>query len=276
MIVFPHAKINLGLNVLRKRDDGFHDIESVLVPIPLTDVLEAILDPSVPDGAVEFTSTGISIPGNPSSNLCIQAAAALRSLRPMPGIRMHLHKVIPTGAGLGGGSSDGAHALMLLNRLLNLEVDGTALHKLASTLGSDCPFFLSDRPQLAEGRGERLTPLEVALEGLWLLLVNPGIHVGTKEVYGHTKPSNISANIAGALLNSPPDQWQNSVKNCMEQYVFEAYPAVKQLRDALKQQGAAYAAMSGSGSSVFGLFKDEPVVPTAWNELTMRAWKMKL
>lgn len=276
MIVFPHAKINLGLNVLHKRDDGFHDIESVLVPIPLTDVLEAVVDPSAPEGSVEFTSSGIAIPGSPSSNLCIQAAAALRSLRPMLGIRMHLHKVIPTGAGLGGGSSDGAHALMLLNRLLNLEVDRTELHKVASTLGSDCPFFLSDRPQLAEGRGERLIPVEVALKGWWLLLVNPGIHVGTKEVYANTKPSDVSANIAGALRNSPPDHWQDGVKNCMEQYVFDAYPAVKQLRDVLTGKGAAYAAMSGSGSSVFGLFKDEPALSVAWNEPPVRAWKMKL
>jgi len=276
MIVFPHAKINLGLNVLHKRDDGFHDIESVLVPIPLTDVLEAVVDASVPDGAVEFTSSGTSIPGSPSSNLCIQAVAALRSLRPMLGIRMHLHKVIPTGAGLGGGSSDGTHALMLLNSLLKLEVEGRDLHNLASGLGSDCPFFLSDRPQLAEGRGERLIPVEVALKGWWLLLVNPGIHVGTQEVYGNTKPSNISANIADTLVNSAPDQWQSSVKNCMEEYVFDAYPVVKQLRDALKGNGAAYAAMSGSGSSVFGLFKDEPALPVAWTELPMRAWKMLL
>lgn len=275
MIVFPHAKINLGLNVLRKRPDGFHDIESVLVPIPLTDVLEAIVDPALPNGAVEFTSSGISIPGATETNLCIRAVRSLQAQRPMPGIRMHLHKVVPTGAGLGGGSSDGAHTLLLLNKLLDLGLEGTALHRMAAELGSDCPFFLSDRPQLAEGRGERLSPVILDLKGWWLLLVNPGIHVGTAEVYANTVPSGANENIAEALLSTSPDQWQDRVTNSMELYVFKTYPAVKQLRDALLTQGAAYASMSGSGSSVFGLFREDPAVPVAWNDGRMRAWKIQ-
>ena len=275
MIAFPHAKINLGLNVLRKRPDGFHEIESVLVPIPLTDVLEAIVDPMLPIGAIEFTSSGIQIPGSTDSNLCLRALRAIQTLRPLPGIRLHLHKVIPTGAGLGGGSSDGAHTLTLVNKLLDLELDNDVLHQLAAALGSDCPFFLSDRPQLAEGRGERLSPIALDLKGWWLLLVNPGVHVGTAEVYANTLANGTSVDLAEVLVNTSPDQWQHSVTNSMEHYVFKAYPAVKHLCDALMAQGAAYAAMTGSGSSVFGLFRDEPDLPVGWNEGRMRPWKFQ-
>ncbi|MFZ1686368.1 MAG: 4-(cytidine 5'-diphospho)-2-C-methyl-D-erythritol kinase [Flavobacteriales bacterium] len=271
MIVFPHAKINLGLNVLRKRPDGFHDIESVLVPIPLTDVLEAIVDPSLPEGAVEFSTSGVVIPGQGDSNLCLRAVKSIQTLRPLPGIRMHLHKVIPTGAGLGGGSSDGAHTLTLLNKLLDLQLDGTVLHQLAAQLGSDCPCFLSDRPQLAQGRGEQLSSIALDLKGWWLLLVNPGIHIGTAEVYANTSSSGASVNIAEALSGTP-DRWQGRVMNNMEQYVFKTHPQVKELRDTLLAQGALYSAMSGSGSSVFGIFNQRPALLEAWSHAPFRSW----
>lgn len=273
MIVFPPAKINLGLNVLRKRPDGFHDIESVLVPVPLTDVLEVVVGPKLSVGAVEFTSSGLPIPGSPETNLCVKAVELLKRERSIPGIRMHLHKVIPTGAGLGGGSSDGAHTLLLLNQLLDMGLEHAVLHSLASELGSDCPFFLSDRPQLAQGRGEQLTPIGLDLKGWWLLLANPGIHVGTAEVYANTRPHDRKASIALALAR-PVELWLNEVKNDMEDYVCSTYTAVRQLRDSLLAQGATYAAMSGSGSSVFGLFRTEPKFDPGTQDVMV--WKMLL
>ncbi|MEO8067085.1 MAG: 4-(cytidine 5'-diphospho)-2-C-methyl-D-erythritol kinase [Flavobacteriales bacterium] len=273
MIVFPPAKINLGLSVLRKRADGFHDIESVLMPIRISDALEVIVDPTLPPGWVEFSSSGIPIPGAPEANLCVKAIELLKRKRSIPGVRMHLHKVIPTGAGLGGGSSDGAHALRLLNRLLDLQLEEAVLLALATELGSDCPFFLSDRPQLVQGRGERLTPIALDLSGWWLLLANPGIHVGTAEVYSNTRPNDRTTNISEALAE-PVERWQGAVKNDMERYVFTAYPPVLQLRDALLAHGATYAAMSGSGSSVFGLFRNEP--STELHNGTGQVWKVPL
>ncbi|HRO40405.1 MAG TPA: hypothetical protein PLZ25_10855, partial [Flavobacteriales bacterium] len=151
MLVFPFAKINLGLQVLRKRPDGYHDIRSVLFPIPLCDVLEAVVDEGLASGEVKFESSGLPVPGDPAANLCLKAVELIREQRELPGLRMHLHKAIPTGAGLGGGSSDGAHALLLLNKLLDLRLAAEELHAIASRIGSDCPFFLKQQPQLAEG-----------------------------------------------------------------------------------------------------------------------------
>ncbi|QQR86603.1 MAG: 4-(cytidine 5'-diphospho)-2-C-methyl-D-erythritol kinase [Flavobacteriales bacterium] len=276
MIAFPPAKINLGLNVLRMRADGFHDIESVLVPVPLHDALEIIVAPDVSPGEVVFTSSGEAIPGNAADNLCLKAVQRVKTHCPLPGLRMHLHKVIPMGAGLGGGSSDGAHTIRLLDDLLGLQLGDTLKHELASSLGSDCPFFLSDRPQLATGRGEVLAPIDLDLHGWWLVLVNPGIHVGTPEVYKNTIPTDRSMDYASALRNTDPRRWQSTVTNTMETYVLQAYPAVKTLRDELLYLGADFAAMSGSGSSVFGLFKQKPALPGTWQTSTHRSWCLRL
>lgn len=275
MIAFPPAKINLGLNVLRKRTDGYHDIESVLVPIPLHDVLEIIVAPDVAAGEVVFTSSGLPVPGDTANNLCLKAVHAVRAHRPLPGLRMHLHKVIPMGAGLGGGSSDGAHAIRLLDGLLDLQLGPALKHELAASLGSDCPFFLSDRPQLATGRGEVLEPVELDLRGWWLALVNPGIHVSTPEVYKNTSPTGLSMDFASMLRNSAPAAWRAHVLNTMEPYVFSAYPAVEAVREALLGMGADHAAMSGSGSSVFGLFMEKPVLPARLNTAPYSSWVLK-
>lgn len=275
MIAFPPAKINLGLNVLHKRSDGYHDIESVLVPIPLYDVLEIILAPDVAAGEVVFTSSGLPVPGDTSNNLCLKAVDAVRAHRPLPGLRMHLHKVIPMGAGLGGGSSDGAHTIRLLDELLELQLGDALKHELAASLGSDCPFFLSDRPQLATGRGEVLKSVELDLRGWWLALVNPGIHVGTPEVYKNTTPTGRSMDFLAVVGNAAPATWRSEVVNTMEDYVFSAYPAVKAVRDELLALGADHAAMSGSGSSVFGLFRAEPHLPSAWQVAPLKIWCLR-
>lgn len=273
MIVFPFAKVNMGLNVLHKRTDGFHAIESVLVPIPLYDALEVIIDANVSAGEAVLTHSGIPVPGPAQDDLCLKAVRAIQQHRELPGLRLHLHKVIPTGAGLGGGSSDAAHVLLLLNDLLALGLSPAELCAMAAMLGSDCPFFLEKRPQLAEGRGEELSSVALDLRGNWLVLVNPGIHVSTAEVYRNTAPTGRSMDLRAALA-ADRASWNSTVLNTMEPYVLQAHPPVAALKRALQEAGAYYAAMSGSGSSVFGLFRTPPSLPT-WPE-GYRAWALPL
>lgn len=274
MIVFPHAKINLGLNVVRKRGDGYHDIESVLVPIPLHDVLEVIVDRDLAAGEVMFTRTGLPVPGDPEQDLCMKAVRVLQAAKALPGLRMHLHKVIPLGAGLGGGSSDGAHTLKLLNDLLALSMEGSELLDMAKGLGSDCPFFLHQGPQLVEGRGDEMAPLSLDLSPYWIMLVNPGVHVPTAEVYLNTAPSGTSDGLGTLLMEQQVEEWQRVLQNHMEPYVVKTHPAVGTIKRRLMEAGAIYAAMSGSGSTVFGLFKADP--PRMEWPTTHRAWSLRL
>lgn len=261
MLVFPHAKINLGLHVLRLRPDGYRDIETILVPIPLHDALEAVVDPDVPAGHLAFTRSGLEVPGDPAQDLCVKAHGLLKARHPLPGLRMHLHKVIPIGAGLGGGSSDGAHALGLLDRLLLLGESRSALMSMAATLGSDCAFFLNEGPHLATGRGEALAPIRVDLRGWWLMLINPGVHISTAEVYKHTEMDPDREDLGSVILGTSPNGWSGSLVNTMEAHVFKTCPIVASAKSMIQEAGASYAAMSGSGSSVFGLFREKPVLP---------------
>ncbi len=256
MVVFPHAKINLGLNVLRKRPDGYHDIESVMVPIPLCDVLEAVVDPD--QSEVVYTRSGLAIPGDPRNDLCSRAVEMIRLTRELPGLRLHLHKVIPMGAGLGGGSSDGTNTLLLLNKLLDLRFTKGELHGMATGLGSDCPFFLNEETQLATGRGEELRPLPLDLSGLHMILINPAIHVGTPEVFANTAPTGSSVNLEHLVDRDRITEWQGTLLNTMEPYIFGKHPEIAVIKTALLEHGAFYAAMSGSGSTVFGLFNSLP------------------
>ncbi len=264
MIRFPHAKINLGLNVVRKRPDGWHEIESVLVPIRLHDILELVPAPELGPDGLELSRSGLLMDGPVEKDLCWCAVKAVAVLRPLPGLRLHLHKVIPMGAGLGGGSSDASHTLLLLNELLQLGLTPAELHTLAAGLGSDCPFFLSPGPQLAEGRGERLRSIKLDLRGIWLVLVNPGLHVPTPVAYGLTRPTGRHMALEDALAQ-PMGHWQKQVLNTMEEGVFNKWPEIAGIKESLLANGAAYAAMSGSGSSVFGLFREEPPAIT-WPE----------
>ena len=266
MILFPFAKVNLGLHVLRKRSDGYHDIESILVPIPSHDALEVVELRSCPD-AVELTRSGLPVPGDPNDDLCLKAVSLVKKRRTLPGLRVHLHKAIPIGAGLGGGSSDATHALLLLNDLFRLELSTDELHAMAAELGSDCAFFLKRMPQFVEGRGERSRPVDVLLNGLWLVLVNPGIHVSTARVFGRMRPRDDHDDLS-KVLSEPIDEWQGILVNDMESLVFEMHPAIGQIKHDLLAQGAAYAAMSGSGSSVFGLFRKKPQL----KEFPTRYW----
>lgn len=274
MLVFPYAKINLGLNVVERRPDGFHELQSIMVPIPLRDALEVIQDPVLGPGEVHFTRTGLPVPGDPEGDLCIKAIRALHARSPIPGLRVHLHKVIPMGAGLGGGSSDGAHMLMLLDRLLGLGLSREELHFMAAAMGSDCPFFLHHGPQLAEGRGEQLSPVALDLGGTHLLVVNPGLHVPTGEVFTHSTPTGRRLPFREIVEHGDRTHWEELLPNTLEAYVLNTRPEVARVKSMLKDAGAWFAAMSGSGSTVFGLFAEEPPA-LAWPE-GHRAWSFKL
>lgn len=251
MVIFPHAKINLGLQVIEKRQDRFHNIVSCFYPIGWCDVLEIIEKPEL-----SFRATGLDIPGNSNDNLCLKAYHLLQERFNLPPVYIHLHKVIPIGAGLGGGSSDGAFMLKGLNQLFDLDLSQQELKVLAATLGSDCAFFIEDKPALATGKGERLEEIEIALKGKYLVVVAPPIQVNTGAAYSMLKPKKPAVDLREAL-NRPPDQWSELITNDFEGPVFEKYPAIRQVKKALLEAGAVYASMSGSGSSVYGVFDEE-------------------
>lgn len=251
MILYPPAKINLGLNILRKREDGYHDIDTCMVEVPFTDILEITKSDSF-----EFLQTGIKIIGGGGTNLCEKAYQLLQNEYEIGPVRIHLRKQIPVGAGLGGGSADATYTLLALNQLFQLQLPIYKLKQLASELGSDCPFFVEGLPQIAQGRGEILSTVELDLFNVFLVLLNPGIHVGTKEAYDGVS---VSENVVAIeeIVQKPIEQWKESLKNDFETSVFQRHPEIEKLKEALYQSGAIYAAMSGSGSSVFGLFINE-------------------
>ncbi|MFN2396060.1 MAG: 4-(cytidine 5'-diphospho)-2-C-methyl-D-erythritol kinase [Bacteroidales bacterium] len=254
MIVYPHSKINLGLHILNKREDGFHDIETLFYPLKLSDALEII---PASDGKTEFSASGIPIPGNAEGNLCLQAWELLHKHHNIPRVKIHLHKVIPIGAGLGGGSSDAAFTLKLINDLFEADIPGELLHKYAKQLGSDCSFFLNGQPALASGKGEILKPFDVSLKGYYLILLSPLIHVSTAEAYAEIKPSMPETRLEN-VLTLPVKKWKGLLVNDFEMSVFMKHPEIKEIKTQLYGSGALYACMSGSGASVFGIFAQKP------------------
>lgn len=259
MVVFPNAKINLGLRVKAKRDDGYHELDTVFFPVPLTDVLELISDPSAEDGFV-FSQTGLSIPGDIHNNLCYKAYKLMKKDHPsIPPVRVHLHKVIPMGAGMGGGSSDGAFMLRLINEKYNLQLDEEALKAYALNLGSDCPFFIYNQPCHARGRGELMEPILLNLQNKTLVLVCPGIHISTAEAFANIRLSPDVPSTA-SIVKGPLENWKIQLKNDFEETVFLLHPELKAIKEKLYENGAIYAAMSGSGSTIFGIFDQDPTV----------------
>jgi 4-diphosphocytidyl-2-C-methyl-D-erythritol kinase len=254
VIVFPNCKINLGLHILRKRPDGFHDLETVFYPAKLQDALE-IVQSSTPAADIEFTTSGLKIDGSIEDNICVKAYHLLRKDFPeLPPIKMHLHKVVPSGAGLGGGSSDGAFTLTLLNKKFNLELSEKQLINYALQLGSDCPFFIKNKPCFAAGRGEKLEEIELNLSDYKIVLVNPGIHIHTGKAFSRITPSDQRTSIR-EIIKQPVKNWKDILKNDFEEIVFKEHPAIKAIKEKLYAEGAAYASMSGSGSSLYGLFE---------------------
>lgn len=259
MIAFPNCKINLGLRVLQKRPDGYHDIETIFYPVPLKDTLELI--PSQNKGQPVIHNYGLPVKGEPASNLCIRAWQLLKTDFPdLPAVEIHLLKNIPMGAGLGGGSSNGACMLQLLNTHFHLQLSAQQLIEYALQLGSDCPFFIINQPAYASGRGEIIQPISLNLSSYQLVLTNPGIHIDTGWAFTQINVNNSLT--AGDLLQKsiaqPPETWRHQLLNSFEQPVFEKYPQIRALKENLYRLGAVYASMTGSGSTVFGLFKNKP------------------
>ncbi|MEX2593716.1 MAG: 4-(cytidine 5'-diphospho)-2-C-methyl-D-erythritol kinase [Anditalea sp.] len=252
MIQFPNAKINLGLHITAKRKDGYHEIESGMFPIPLYDALEIILS-----NKTTFASTGLKIPGVEKDNLILKAFQLLKKdFNELPPIAIHLHKAIPMGAGLGGGSADAAFALKLMNNLFDLHLEDWFLEDYAAVLGSDCPFFVENKPKIAKGRGEILEKIDIDLKGKWIVLVNPQIHIGTKDAYAGVMPKQSPYNLRETLADRT--LWKDRLTNDFEESVFKIHPEITAIKTRLYEAGAFYAAMSGSGSTVFGLFDREP------------------
>ncbi|MGQ1910185.1 4-(cytidine 5'-diphospho)-2-C-methyl-D-erythritol kinase [Marinifilum sp. RC60d5] len=262
MLNFPNAKINLGLNVIEKRSDGFHNIETIFYPIPLCDALE--IAESEKTRPFEFSSSGIPINIADKDNIVVKAFELLRNEYELPSTSIHLHKNIPFGAGLGGGSADAAFMIKMLNDFYNIGLNTGKMEDLACKLGSDCPFFISNKPVFAQGKGEIFSPTKVNLSGYFIAMIKPEIHISTPEAYAGIKPKP-SANLQ-SLIELPPDQWKENITNDFEDSIFPNYPLLSQLKKELYNQGAVYAAMSGSGSTIFGLFTEKPVIRENWKE----------
>ncbi|MBN2262347.1 MAG: 4-(cytidine 5'-diphospho)-2-C-methyl-D-erythritol kinase [Prolixibacteraceae bacterium] len=248
MILFPNAKINIGLEVLFKRNDGYHELETVFYPIGLSDILE--INPST---AFNFTQTGIDFGGCANDNIVVKAYHLLQQKHALPNVSIHLHKQIPVGAGLGGGSSDAAFTLKGLNELFALKLSTEKLEEYAAQLGSDCPFFIKNCPALALGRGENLTPINLNIEKYDLVLVKPPISVTTAEAYANIAPFIPEKSLVETII-LPVNEWKGNIENRFEKTVFAAHPEIQKIKTSLYDLGAVYAAMSGSGSAVFALF----------------------
>jgi 4-diphosphocytidyl-2-C-methyl-D-erythritol kinase len=254
MIVFPHCKINLGLNIVSKRPDNYHNLETVFYPLPFRDVLEVVVSDT--DACYLY---GSPIPGDPSGNLCVKAYQLIKKDFPgLPPVALHLYKYIPIGSGLGGGSSDGACMLNLLNTKFALSLSHAQLMDYALQLGSDCPFFLTDGPCLASGRGENLSPVSTDLSGCSLALVLPDIHVDTRDAFSRITPRKPSKPIA-EIISGPIDYWKEELVNDFERLVIEQYPALAGIKEKLYDAGALYASMTGSGSCFYGIFRKNQV-----------------
>lgn len=269
MIAFPNCKINLGLNIIRKRADGYHDLETVFYPLPFSDILEIVEDRSAHGNTgVRFTQTGNALPGPSATNLCIQAYDLLKTrFTDLPPVFLHLHKAIPAGAGLGGGSADASFTLKMLNTIFKLGLTEEELLILSLKLGSDCPFFIVNQPSFATALGEKLEPCAISLKDFRLLLVYPGIHVDTARAFAHIRPSHPEHAIKD-LIQEPVETWRETIYNDFEPVIARQHKEISELKAILYRSGALYASMTGSGSSVYGIFrKDRPIVvklPATW------------
>lgn len=272
MIVFPIAKINLGLRIVSKRPDGYHNIETIFFPVNLHDALEFVVSDTNFDSDILVTS-GIDTGSHGNDNLVIKAAVKLRQSHQFPYLKIHLHKAIPAGAGLGGGSSDAAFFLKAVNKFLNLGIAESELKSIALELGSDCPFFIDHKPVYAVGRGEILKPVSLSLDGYYLVLLNPRLHVSTKEAYGNCVPRMPETRLEN-LINRPVEDWKNFIYNDFEEFAFTKFPLIGDLKNELYDSGALFSLMSGSGSSVFGIFREKPQLSDKITEFVI--WEARL
>ena len=254
MISYPNAKINLGLNIIERRPDGYHNLNTVFYPINLCDQLQIL-----PQQNKDFnlsTKGNFPLDCSPEENLIVRTLRLIQQLTNCNGANITLHKQVPFGAGLGSGSSDASHAAIMFNDIYQLGLTKEQLTQIVSRIGADCPFFIYNTPCFAEGIGDQLTPITIPqLSGYTLLLVKPDIHVSTKDAYHNIIPRKPHSNIKD-IVQLPVTEWSNLLVNDFESTVFSVYPQIGKIKDKLYSLGATYASMSGSGAAVFGIFSD--------------------
>ncbi len=274
MVVFPNIKINIGLSITSKRADGYHNIESVMIPIPWCEslevlehsgeaALEGVNAQQTEVGKATFYSYGLPIPGKAEKNLCIRVFELLESWFNLPATDIHLLKALPIGAGLGAGSADAAFCLRALKDFYNLKISDFEAKELLSKIGSDCPFFWDNKPVFAFGKGDELRPIDLDLSNYWICLIHPNLAISTQEAYAGVNPKQpiIDLNLIAAL---PIETWKEVVKNDFEDSLFPKYPLLEEIKNKLYGMDAVYASMSGSGSTMYGIFDHEPRLPEEW------------
>lgn len=252
MILFPPCKINLGLRILFKREDGYHELETMMFQLPILDILEVNISSDF-----SFQSSGLSISGAEKDNLCVKAFRLMQEKYGIQNVKIHLHKTIPMGGGLGGGSSDGTYVLLALNQLFNLNLPEVELQELGAQLGSDCPLFVKTTPQIARGRGELLEEIPFSLSGYWLKIVNIGVFVSTQQAFANIEFSESDQSLP-EILSKPKETWKSDLKNDFETTVFKIHPELQAVKEKLYNEGAIYASMSGSGSTLYGIYESKP------------------
>lgn len=259
MLVFPNAKINLGLNITEKRPDGYHNLETIFYPVPVEDALEInILNAG--NEKFRLHQAGLEIAGETENNLVVKAYRLLDARFNLPPIDIHLFKHIPSGAGLGGGSADAAFMLKLLNEKFHLELTTAELEEYAARLGADCAFFVRNQPTYAEGIGNIFSPIAFSLKGYQIWLVKPDIFVSTKDAFARIRPHHPDRSLKD-IIQLPVEEWKGLMVNDFEESVFPQFPAIGEIKEEMYRQGAIYASMSGSGSSVYGIFKEDVPLP---------------
>lgn len=272
MIDFPNAKINIGLNINEKRTDGFHNIETIFYPLTLSDILEIQIESFYDRSNLVTTGLPVDIPNE--KNLVFKALDTFRETNIIPEVNMHLHKIIPFGAGVGGGSSDAASTLKLLNKIFSTEIEEHQMQRYAESLGADCAFFLKNTPQYAFEKGNQLENVNISLKGYTLILVIPNIEISTKFAYQGVKTKTSDISLKKRIEEIPVNEWKYHIYNDFETHIFEHYKELKNIKDQLYQAGAAFASLSGSGSGIFGIFEDMP--PAVNFPDTYFVWKERL
>jgi len=264
MLCFPNAKLNLGLNILRKRPDNYHDLQSIFLPINLKDGLEIVPDETINNTV--FTNTGLTVDTSAEDNLVYKVYKFFQSKYNLPNAKIHLHKVIPFGAGIGGGSADAAFAAVMINKLYKLNISELELMEIVKNFGADCPFFIVNKPALVTGIGDNIKPVKIpVLSDKKIVLIKPDFKISTKNIFSKIIPEENAPNLEEAI-NKPIEQWKNYFTNDFEDVVFEDYPVLAEIKQKLYEQGALYASMSGTGSTVYGIFDKKTEIDEFWNK----------
>jgi len=253
MLCFPNAKINIGLFITEKRPDSYHNLASCFYPIGWSDILEII--PSQTDS---FSISGLKVSGNQEDNLCIKAYHLLKKDFSLPPLAIFLHKILPMGAGLGGGSADAAFMLSLLQKTFDLALNNAQLEAYARKIGSDCAFFIENKPKFCYEKGDVFETIELNLKGKYLVLVYPSVFISTKEAYQHIQAKALNFDLKSYLEKTPIQEWKSELENDFEKVLFPKYPVLEQTKQYMYEKGAVYASMSGSGSSIYGIFEEKP------------------